>query len=321
MKFLRLSLLLLTTLCLSIASAIPPDGESAEVQNYIKAYMQAYFNPVKGQVRPVYKALNGWLHESYSAAAVPVEKFTNTAIDSDRVVLQCHGGGYVLGLNQGYRFFAQRQAQALQARTIYTFDYRHAPKHTHPAALEDAVTVYRQLLSEGCDPHKLLVIGDSAGGNLALSLCLKLRELKLPQPQGLILISPWTALNELPSRTAYFKRDKVLGEHTPLNQAVASPAYAEGYALSSPELSPVYADLSGLPPLLIQAGGYEILRSDSEMLKEAADRYGLEARLSIYPGMPHDFPLVMPDLPQSQSAFEEMGAFAQQLCDDSQSPE
>lgn len=314
LKNLTLSVLMAFSLQIYAADmSIYRDGESELTQNYIQTVMNQYFHPVKKIVKPQFKPFNGWVRESFSVDNVPTEKYTQNKYQNQRVLLQCHGGGYLLGLNDDYRNFALLQANALKADTVYTFDYRHAPKDLYPSALEDAVSVYKKILADGVKPENIVIAGDSAGGNLALVLSIKLKELGIPQPRGLILLSPWTAMNTLPSHKDNSSKDKVLGDNTPLNTEIGKISYANGINPEDPRLSPLYADLKGLPPMLIQTGSYELLYSDSVMLKEALDKANVESDLKIYKGMPHDFPLVLPELPQTNESFSDFTEFADNL--------
>ncbi|MBO5565994.1 MAG: alpha/beta hydrolase [Succinivibrio sp.] len=289
------------------------DGESELTQNYIKATMNSYFSGAKKNKSIPFKAVSGWVQEKWQQNTLPMEKLNRNLHKNGRVILQLHGGGYVLGLNDNYRKFAQKQADSIKADTVYMFDYRHAPQHTYPAALEDAVIAYKKVLADGNNPENIILMGDSAGGNLALVLGVRLRELNLPQPRAMILMSPWTAMNDVPSHLNNQTKDAVLGKNTPLFPEMYKLSYAKGYNSADPKLSPLYADLSGLPPMLIQTGSYELLYSDSVLLNKAADKAGVKNKLSVYNGMPHDFMLVLPELPQTIAAFEEMGAFADEI--------
>ena len=314
LKTLTLSVLLAFSLQLNAADmSIYSDGESAVTQNYIQKTMDRYFHPVKKVAKGKFRPVNGWIRESFSADNVPMEKYTRNLYKNERVLLQCHGGGYLLGLNDNYRNSALLQADALKADTVYTFDYRHAPKDLYPSALEDAVSSYKKLLADGVKPENIVIAGDSAGGNLALVLSIKLKELGIPQPRGIMLLSPWTAMNTLPSHKDNSSKDKVLGDNTPLNAEIGKISYANGINPEDPRLSPLYADLKGLPPMLIQTGSYELLYSDSVMLKEALDKVGVASELKIYKGMPHDFALVIPELPQTRESFKDFTEFADRL--------
>ena len=259
-----------------------------ETQDYMEQTMQAFYHPAPGAPKPsAFTAPDGWSYDTFQSEGVTVERLANPKAASDRVILQLHGGG------------------------SYMLHYRLAPKHTYPAALEDAAAVYTELLRRGIEPERIVVIGDSAGGNLALALSVYLKEHHLPQPKLLILISPWTTMaSDIPSRVYNAERDAVLGKGTPMYAEVENPpSYAKGYKRTDPRLSPLYADLTGLPPMLIQAGGYELLLDDStELLKKAAAD-NINVTLTVYPGMPHDFALVMPELQESVDSFREIRDF------------
>ena len=197
-----------------------------------------------------------------------------------------------------------------EAREIYMVDYRLAPEHIYPAALEDAAQVYEELLRHEL-AENIIVFGDSAGGNLALALSLKLKEERLPQPALLILISPRTTFEtDVPSLTTNADRDLVLGKfNTKMYNAVFNPVYAGEIPLNDPRLSPIYADLKGLPPTLVQIGGYELFVDECiDFLKKAtADE--LNITLSVYSGMPHDFSILLPELQESVDSFVEIKNF------------
>ena len=251
------------------------------------------------------------LYDTFQTAGVTVERLANPQATNQRVILQLHGGGYVGPLHDRYRQFAVQHAVVTDAAETYMLHYRLAPEHTYPAALEDAAAVYKDLLHRGIEPEHIVVIGDSAGGNLALALSVYLKEQNLPQPKLLILISPWTTMaDDIPSRVYNAEKDAVLGKGTPMYSEVKNPpSYAKGFARTDPRLSPLYADLTGLPPILIQAGSYELLLDDStELLKKAAAD-NVNVTLTVYPGMPHDFALVMPELQESVDSFREIRDF------------
>ena len=283
-----------------------------ETQDYMKQTMQAFYHPAPGAPKPsAFTAPDGWRYDTFQTAGVTVERLTNPKAASNRVILQLHGGGYIGPLHDRYRQFAVQHAVVTDAAETYMLHYRLAPEHTYPAALEDAAAVYTELLRRGIEPERIVVIGDSAGGNLALALSVYLKEHHLPQPKLLILISPWTTMaDDIPSRVYNAEKDAVLGKGTPMYSEVKNPpSYAKGFARTDPRLSPLYADLTGLPPILIQAGSYELLLDDStELLKKAAAD-NVNVTLTVYPGMPHDFALVMPELQESVDSFREIRDF------------
>ena len=205
-----------------------------------------------------------------------------------------------------------RQAAYTNAREIYCVDYRHAPVHRYPAALEDAATVYRGLLVRGTRPSDIIIFGDSAGGNLAVALAIHLRDKGVPQSDALILLSPWADFEHKDgtSRTENFTKDKVLGEGTPFAPHLCkTPPYADSLPLDDPRLSPIHADLSELPPMLIQTGGYDLLLTEDEQLAKKAKADGTSVTFTVYPEMPHVFPLVLPELAESIAACEEVRDF------------
>lgn len=278
-------------------------------QAYIADYMGKFF---RGEIQPNFSVPDKWTYEKLSLNGVKVERLANPKKKkSSRVVLQLHGGGYIGELSDWYRDLAIKQAVLADAREVYMVDYRIAPEHLYPAALEDAAQVYSELLNRGIDPKNIIVFGDSAGGNLALELSIYLRENNLPQPAMLILISPWTTFEtNLPSRTENADRDLILGKtNQMMYPSVCNPTCGGDIPWNDPRLSPIYADLTGLPPMLIQIGGYELFVDEGiELLKKAtADE--LNVTLSVYRGMSHDFAMLIPDLQESVDSFAEIKSF------------
>ena len=282
--------------------------ENAAKQIYIAQEMDKFHksNP------NFFAAPDKWTYEKFTVGEAQVERLANPKQKrSKRVVLQLHGGGYVGHLSDWYRDLAVKQAVITDAKEVYMVDYRVAPEHLYPAALDDAARAYLELLKRNIKPENIIVIGDSAGGNLALALSLYLKQNALPQPAMLILVSPRTTFETtLPSRTENANRDLVLGKNNPkMYNAVFNPIYAGKIPLNDPRLSPIYADLKDLPPMLIQIGGYEMFVDDGiELLKKAtADE--LNVTLSVYQGMPHDFAVLLPDLQESVDSFAEIRDF------------
>ena len=307
-----LSLSLLTSTSFAApAWQLPAQGKvfSDEAkQIYIADRMGKFF---RGEIQMKFSAPSGWTYEKFSVGGVPVERLANPKQKkSSRVFLQLHGGGYIGPLSDWYRDLAVKQAVLTDAREVYMVDYRLAPENLYPAALEDAVKVYAELLGRA-GAENIIVFGDSAGGNLALELSVYLKENNLPQPALMILASPWTTFEiDPPSRTANADRDLVLGKINPvMYEAVANPVYGGQISANDPRLSPIYADLKDLPPMLIQIGGYELFADEGiELLKKAtADE--LNVTLSVYRGMPHDFAMLLPELDESIKSFAEIKNF------------
>lgn len=220
-------------------------------------------------------------------------------------VLYLHGGGYVLGTPQGYQNIAGHLALAAQT-AVYAPDYRLAPEHPYPAAVEDTVSAYRWLLDQGYAPEKLAIGGDSAGGGLTLAAAVAIREQDLPMPAVLLLISPWLDLT-LSGKTMHSKSrvDPMLRQAW-LQRAAHQ--YMSDTALDNPGGSPLFAELEGLPPLVIQSGQDEVLLSDSERLTERATQAGLAVTLTVYADLWHIFQLHAGQLPESKTALDELGA-------------
>lgn len=243
-----------------------------------------------------------------NAGGVSADRVITPASRPDRHVLYLHGGAYRLGSPSTYRHFTWRIASAAEAQVL-VIDYRLAPEHPFPAALEDAVSSYRWLLAEGADPGKLTVMGDSAGGGLALALLLKLRDSGLPLPAAAIALSPWTDLALAGSSIVLNAKFDVLlnVKNTPLFAA----DYLAGADPREPYASPLYGDSTGLPPTLIQVSSNEVLRDDAVRMVESMQRVQCRAELQIWPRMPHVWHLLAPILPEAREAIAEIGKFLQ----------
>ena len=227
---------------------------------------------------------------------------------SDRCVLYFHGGGYAFGTAKLARDFTWRIGAAACACVVYV-DYRLAPEHPFPAAVEDAATAYRWLAGR-YDPRRIAFMGESAGGGLALATLYKLREDGLPLPGAAVAVSPWTDLALTgPSLQSNAAAD-------PMLTATHLPALANGYlAGADPRhhyASPLYGDASGLPPTLIHVGSDEILRDDGVRMAEKLRGAGCEVEIEVWPRMPHAWHLYARILPEGRRAMERIGAFLQQ---------
>jgi acetyl esterase/lipase len=202
----------------------------------------------------------------------------------DRVLLYLHGGGYVIGDPWNYRPLWSAIARACGARGL-GLDYRLAPEHPFPAAVDDAVTAYRWLLEQGFAPDRIVLAGDSAGGGLSVAAMVKARREGLAMPAAALLISPWADLamagGSIAAKAAEDPSLTLEGLKNCARQYLAGTPAGEGLA------SPIHADLQGLPPLLIQVGSAEILLDDAVRLAGAAGAAGVDTRLEIWPRMPH----------------------------------
>lgn len=221
-----------------------------------------------------------------------------------RAVMYCHGGGYTSG-NLGY---SKVIASKLTQRTgfdVLAFEYRLAPEFTYPAALQDAERVWDHLMHLGYGARNIIVAGDSAGGNLALCLCHKLKQEKRMLPGALLLMSPWT---DMTSSGASYRERKDIDPMLIVDYIrTVSRAYAGDAELDDPMLSPLFGDFTGFPPTLIQVGSHEILYSDSEALRDRMLAAGVECRLEVWEDMWHVFQLF--PLKKASYAMDSMAHF------------
>jgi acetyl esterase/lipase len=226
--------------------------------------------------------------------------------DDTKVIIHLHGGGYVTGFVDSHLMMCAPMAKALK-RNMLLPEYRLAPANPFPAALEDSLKAYRWLLAQGTDARDIVISGDSAGGGLALATVLSLRDAGDPLPAAVICISPWADLtNRGASHVANAKVESVLRTNV-LNEWARY--YTDESNLTNPLVSPVYADLRGLPPLLIQVGSDEILLDDSLTLAKKAKADGVDVSLRIWDDMWHAWPVLGDLIPESGMAFEEMNDF------------
>ncbi|MBL4908362.1 MAG: alpha/beta hydrolase [Sneathiella sp.] len=223
-----------------------------------------------------------------------------------KVCLYLHGGGYFWGSAKKYRELTIRIAKSFGGR-VFAPDYRLAPEHPFPAAVDDALMAYSYLLDQGISAKSICVAGDSAGGGLSLSLLIALRERGLPMPAAASLISPWTDLTCSGESMGYNARKDPLFKPSMLMWN--SRHYCGDRDKSDPRISPLFADLKGLPPLLLQVGSTEILLDDSRRVHEKISSHGGSSRLDIWPKMMHVWHLAAMFVPEGRRAIKEMGAF------------
>jgi acetyl esterase/lipase len=256
----------------------------------------------------------GYTLTTYTVDGVPIETVTKKSGNSDRLVLILHGGAYVIGLVDLYRDLAVRYSKISRNAAVMLVDYRIAPEFTFPAALEDAEKAWNWLLARGYKEENIIIAGDSAGGNLALALVMKLRDEDRDLPKAMILMSPWadmTASGES-YRENLFK-DPMFGKKTWVvrkpAESGATRTYAGNHPLDDPYLSPVYGEFHRFPPMLIQVGTEEILESDAKTVYEKAKAAGVDVTLSRYEGMFHVFQIFGDFIPEVRQAWEEVGDF------------
>ncbi|WP_100638557.1 alpha/beta hydrolase [Marinobacter salexigens] len=217
-------------------------------------------------------------------------------------VLYLHGGGYIIGSATTHKGLTGHLAKATGC-IVVTPDYRLAPEHPFPAALDDAEAAWRALIDdEGFTPGQIAIAGDSAGGGLAIALAMRLRDSNQPLPASITIFSPWTDLTQ---------KDLYSPECEPVLQAhwtaKAAKLYAARESLSHPLISPVFGNFEGLPPLLIQVGSQEILLNDSERLAKAARAAGVDTQLEVYNGLWHVFQVHSGQLSRATAAIKAAG--------------
>lgn len=218
----------------------------------------------------------------------------------DHVILWAHGGGFTMGSSRSHKGLASQVAAGAKVAAIVP-DYRLAPEHRHPAALDDILISYRAILGEGVKPAHVILAGDSAGGGLAVAAALKLKEQGAPMPAGMILLSPWVDLaNRGWSHQSKAQRDPFL-----TSQGLAARA-KQYIGEASANLAILDADMRGLPPTFIQTGEAEILMSDSTALAERLGAAGVPLTLEIWPEMFHVFQARYPHLAQARQAIQRL---------------
>ena len=203
-----------------------------------------------------------------------------------RVILYCHGGGYTSGGLGFSKVLASKLCRAT-GMDVLVFDYRLAPEHPFPAAIEDGQAAWDYLMRLGFGARDVILAGDSAGGNLSLVLCLRLREEGRLLPGAILLMSPWTDMTM--TGESMLERAEIDPALTPEYIRAVREAYAGGLDPAQPRLSPLFGDFRGFPPTLIQVGTHEILYSDAERLAERMQAAGVECRLEVWENMWHDF--------------------------------
>ena len=226
---------------------------------------------------------------------------------SEAVLMYLHGGGYVMGTVEMYHDMTTRLAKAGKVRVL-SVDYRLAPENKYPAALEDSVKVYKWLLSQGYRAEDIIIGGDSAGGGLTLATLLKIRSLGLKMPAAAVCISPWTDLALIgKSIDAKAEDDPILSRN--LLKYFTDCYVGEEGDRCNPFVSPFYADLSGLPPLLIMVGEREILLDDAIIFSQKAEYYGVKTTMVVAQGMTHIWSFFAPVIPEGEQAINYIGKF------------
>lgn len=265
----------------------------------------------KNPVEPAWTCPRGYSYEIIETGQFKMEYLRPEHVVTGRVILQLHGGGYIGPIRNIYRKFAVGYSKLSFGGDVLTIDYRVAPEHPYPAALDDAVYAYRWLLEEKkYRPDQIVVAGDSAGGGLTLALGLYLRDHKIPLPAGLITMSPWCDLTcSGESYTTNYHRDPLFGNTR--ESMLYDSAYIGEEDPKNPYISPMFGDFKEFPPVLIQVGSFEMLLSDSMSAAHLCKKMVVKHRLSVYEGMFHVFQMSLSLFPESQEAWEEVGEFLQ----------
>ena len=279
--------------------AAPP----ATIEGFREAWSRIMDRVVEG-VAPV----EGARYKPVDVDGVAGTWVTAPRSTDDRLLLFTHGGGYAFGSVHTHRDFAARLADACAARVL-GIDYRLAPEHPYPAGVEDTVTTYRRLLADGVPPDRIVLVGDSAGGGIALSALTRIVARGLPKPAGAVAVSAWLDFEALggsmttnAGKDPFNQRDVVL--------MVAAMYVADG---SARDAAPLYAELEGLPPLLLHAGGDEVLVDDTRRMAERARAAGVDVTEHIWDGLYHDFPIFDPAETSSEEALSEVAAFVDRV--------
>jgi len=275
------------------ARPIPADVSWAERRRAMEEFQAGLRIPADVLTQPV------------DAAGVRAEWVSCPDSDADRAILYLHGGGYALGSIATHRFLMQALGRAARARVL-GIDYRLAPENPFPAAVEDAVAAWRWMLGQGLDARRCAIGGDSAGGGLTLATLVALRDRGVPLPRAAALLSPWTDLAGTGASVEGKAAEDPMVTAAGLHQM--AQAYLGAADARDPLASPLYADLAGLPPMLVQVGSAEILLDDSTRLAERARAVGVEVELETWDDMVHVFQ-AFPMLAEAGQAIARIGDF------------
>jgi len=271
------------------------NSDIAAVRQHTEGFKRFIPNPPRGTI---VTRVNG--------LGIPAVRVATPKSRDDHHTLYLHGGGYVFGSCSHYRDFLWRIANATCSRVL-CIDYRLAPEHPFPAAVDDAVAAYRWLLAQGADPHRISFMGDSAGGGLNLATLLRLRDEGTALPAAAVAMSPWTDLTLTGDSMRRF------AEADPMLSPEMANAYARWYLADAdprdPYASPLFGDLKGLPPTLIQVGSDEILLDDCTRMADRLRAAGCRVELEIWPRVPHVWQLFARILPEARQAVERIGTF------------
>lgn len=247
--------------------------------------------------------------ESIAMGALRAQSFVPKGAVVDTTILYFHGGGFVLGSAESYRELLARLAVTCRMRVL-AVDYRLAPEHAFPCALEDCHAAYRWALASGIEPGRLFVAGDSSGGGLAVATLVAARDSGDRLPRGAILVSPWVDLESshgsVTTNATFDWGDREYLGHW-------SSMYLNGADARDPRASPLHAELAGLPPMLVQVGTAELLHDEVVAFAERARAAGVDVTLETWPEMVHGWSMLNDFFPQAQRAVEAIAAYASSL--------
>lgn len=285
----------------------------------VRAVTRAWFKTVDAEKANVQRMRNTWhamARVLWTASGVNIQRCEVGGQSAEwlipknspprKMLLYLHGGAYIMGNCATHRQLVSYIARSSGVAALLP-EYRLAPEHPFPAAIDDAVRVYRALLADGYAAEDIVVAGDSAGGGLIMALLLSLRDSGDPQPAAACLLSPW--LNLTGSGESMRTRAHRDPWFQPEDLQIVAAYYCSKNELTHPLVSPVYADLSGLPPIYIQVGADEILLSDSTDAADKLEHAGGNVELEIWPGMWHVFQIFVHQMPESRAAVRKIGAF------------
>jgi len=276
--------------------ARPPEVELSIEQS------RAEFEAVASQFQPAEDVR----HEPVDSAGVPGEWISTPESVHERVIYYLHGGAYIMGSINTHRELISRLSRAARARVL-AIDYRLAPEDPFPAAVEDSTTAYHWLMSTGVDSARLVIAGDSAGGGLTVATLVALRDAGDPLPAAAVCLSPWVDLEGLgESMTTRAEVDPMIDRGSLLQ---AAKAYLRDADPHTPLAAPLYADLRGLPPMLIQVGTAETLLDDATRLAERARAADVEVTFEPWDEMFHVWQFCASILPEGQEAIDRIGEF------------
>ena len=273
-----------------------------------RAMTVAEFRQLYEEMARQFPVPDGVTIDAVSAGGVPAEMVRAQGARTDAAMLYLHGGGYIIGSPGTHRHLIAALSQAAGVPVLAP-DYRLAPEAPFPAAVEDAVTAYEWLCGQGIAPERIVIGGDSAGGGLTVATLLALRDRGLPLPAAGVCISPWTDLTlTAESYTTRAEADPMV-DHAGLDRM--AQAYLSGQDAKTPLASPHFADLRGLPPLLIQVGTDEVLLDDAVQLEAKVKAAGGQATLEVWDDMIHVWHYFFPMLAEGREAIARIGAFVQ----------